>query len=181
MKFIKINVLLLSSLFVFASCSDDKLTHENKMSFEDLETEFKMKKPFSSKAKNSIIKKYGNAENYYNHAIERLSEIEPKFIEKKDLRLIHLFNDEVGLDEQIICPVDEYILDRAEEEGIDLPYSDRAGVSAVCAAKLKSGVIDQSDQSFLTMEQLDEGFILLCVAYPLFDSHILTHQQENVY
>jgi len=181
MKFIKINVLLLLILFLFASCSEDNLTHETKMSFEDLETEFKMKKPFSSKAKNSIINKYGNAENYYNHAIERLSEIEPKVVDKKQNYLIHLYNEEYGLDEEIICPGDEYILDAAEENGIDLPYADRAGASAVCAAKLMNGAVDQSDQSFLSWEQLDNNYILLCVGYPLSDCNILIHQQENVF
>ena len=92
---------------------------------------------------------------------------------------VTLVNKSLGLNKTIKVRDDEYILDAAEQQGLNLPVSCRAGVCINCTGRLVKGQVDQ-DHSFLRPKELAAGFLLTCKSYPLSDCVILTHQEEDL-
>ena len=86
-----------------------------------------------------------------------------------------------GSVETFECDEDTYILDALEEAGLEHPYSCKAGACSTCAMKLEEGTVNQEDQSFLEEEQIDDGFVLTCVACPTSDTVTYWQSRKKIY
>ncbi len=61
------------------------------------------------------------------------------------------------------------LLDTLREQGVDLPYGCKYGGCISCAAKLLEGSVSQSAQVALNNRQINNGYVILCVARPTSD------------
>ncbi|BAZ32168.1 2Fe-2S ferredoxin [Cylindrospermum sp. NIES-4074] len=94
---------------------------------------------------------------------------------------VRLINQALGLDRIIQVPDDQYILDIAETAGIRIPSGCKQGECSACVAKLVSGEVDQSEQKFLRPQEIQAGYVVTCVTYPLSDCTLETHQEQILY
>ena len=74
----------------------------------------------------------------------------------------------------------ETILEAGEDEGWDLPYACREGTCLSCAGHVADGpaldYIRHSNNDMLDDNEMDEGYCLTCVAYPIGDLTIETSE-----
>jgi ferredoxin len=90
---------------------------------------------------------------------------------------VRLINQEKGIDSVIEVGADEYILDAAERQGFNLPYSCRAGVCVSCTGKLHEGTVNH-DYDFLKAKEIEAGFFLTCKAFATSNCVVETHQED---
>ncbi len=79
------------------------------------------------------------------------------------------------------CRDDQTVLAAAEAAGVPLPSSCTAGVCTTCAALLRSGSVHQPDAMGVNPALREQGYALLCVAYPRSDLEVLAGQEDALY
>ena len=55
------------------------------------------------------------------------------------------------------------------DQGVDLPYGCKYGGCITCAARLITGEVNQKSQVALNNRQINDGYVILCVARPVTD------------
>ncbi len=70
---------------------------------------------------------------------------------------------------EIKCSADDYILDVAEEEGVEIDFSCRSGSCGTCKVKMQSGNVESESIDGLNDDEQEEGFVLTCCSRPLSD------------
>jgi ferredoxin len=95
---------------------------------------------------------------------------------------VHLVNEEKGIDTTLEVSEDELILDVAEDGGLQLPYSCRAGACFDCLGRVVEGKVEQSEKAmeFLRPEEIKAGYVLLCAASPRSHCTIVTHRVDEL-
>jgi 2Fe-2S type ferredoxin len=75
----------------------------------------------------------------------------------------------------------EYILEAAEAQGYDWPFSCRAGACANCAAIVKEGEIDMDMQQILSDEEVEEKNVrLTCIGSPDADDVKIVYNAKHL-
>jgi ferredoxin len=89
--------------------------------------------------------------------------------------------DRSGKTYTLEVPQDRYILQSAEKQGVELPFSCRNGACTTCAVRVLSGEIAQPEAIGLSLELQSQGYALLCVSYARSDLEVETQDEDEVY
>jgi len=76
-----------------------------------------------------------------------------------------------------LATVGENILDASLHNGLDLPYSCKAGVCSTCKARLIKGEVDMDIAHGLEPQEIKAGYVLTCQAHPISDEVTIDFDQ----
>ncbi|GGK56929.1 1,2-phenylacetyl-CoA epoxidase subunit PaaE [Amphritea balenae] len=77
-----------------------------------------------------------------------------------------------------LAAVGENILDAGMNNGLDLPYSCKAGVCSTCKCKLVEGEVDMDISHGLEKHEIEAGYILSCQAHPISDTVVVDFDER---
>ena len=86
-----------------------------------------------------------------------------------------------GVHHSFPCRSDQTVLAAAEAAGVALPSSCCSGVCTTCAALISSGTVHQPDAMGVKAELQDQGYALLCVAFPRSDLSLKAGMEDALY
>jgi ferredoxin len=86
-----------------------------------------------------------------------------------------------GTEYTLEVPANRYILESAEEQAVQLPFSCRNGACTACAVRVITGDLYQPEAMGLSMHLQQKGYALLCVSYPRSDLYVETQDEDEVY
>jgi ring-1,2-phenylacetyl-CoA epoxidase subunit PaaE len=70
------------------------------------------------------------------------------------------------------------VLEAAEQAGLDLPYSCRAGVCSTCRTRVVRGAVTMMTNYALEQWEVDAGYVLCCQALPAASELELTYDER---
>ncbi|MBE9167749.1 2Fe-2S iron-sulfur cluster binding domain-containing protein [Pleurocapsales cyanobacterium LEGE 06147] len=97
------------------------------------------------------------------------------------LHKIKIHYRQAGTVHTVEVPEDRYILQWAEQQGVELPFACRNGACTTCAVRILSGEVYQPEAMGLSPKLKEQGYALLCVSYPRSDLEVETQDEDEVY
>ena len=86
-----------------------------------------------------------------------------------------------GVEHSFTGRADRTVLAAAEAAGVRLPSSCCSGVCTTCAALISSGTVHQPDAMGVKAELQQQGYALLCVAFPRSDLSLQAGMEDALY
>ncbi|WP_017326829.1 2Fe-2S iron-sulfur cluster-binding protein [Synechococcus sp. PCC 7336] len=98
-----------------------------------------------------------------------------------DTHTVRIYHRQTDRHYTVEVPRDRYILQTAEEQGAELPFSCRNGACTACAVRIQSGEVFQPEAMGLSRDLKAQGYALLCVSYARSELEVETQAEDEVY